>query len=216
MGGQFIDKLATCEMHNDDFAVRANCLVAKCSAPKCRGVFAFRQIWTTGSFTIKSNVGRSRCLLSKQTRCLSSRIRAKRLHEEFPPRIFITIHCTRARARTTKSVPHASFGRIESSRVNPPENHAADLWDTFRQIEAIKSVSLFLVPSLRSQPKGIHKSILARLFAYGRKRNSIRRIIVARELPRGQVRPVCCFACDNSRLALSPLVRVLRYDRCAS
>jgi len=136
------------------------CIPRNCLVAKCRGVFAFRRIWTTGSFTIKSNVGRSRCLLSKQTRCLSSRIRAKR-YTKNSHREYSSPYVARAHA---KSVPREfrTNRKFACKSVGKSRDRFAG---HVRQIEAIKSISLFLFLSPRMQPKGIHKSILARLYA---------------------------------------------------
>lgn len=84
---------------------------------------------SAGSFTIKSNAERSRCLLSEQTRRLSSRTRLN-VTRRIPS---ANIHHIRRVARN-----RCRCERIESLHVNLPENHATDLGNTSGKSKQLK------------------------------------------------------------------------------
>jgi len=128
------------------FASRAIAWRRNVHTLKCRSVFTFRRVRAAGSFTIKSNVEWSRCLLSRQTRHLSSRTEPN-VTRRIPSANIRYCHT----ARVWKSVPWRVFGRIESLRVNPSENHATDLRDTSSKSEQLK-LSLPLSLSISLSP----------------------------------------------------------------
>lgn len=129
-GDVFINKQLVRRMHRENLHLVQLLGGEMSNADMSKRICVSPSFESAGSFTIKSNVERSRCLLSEQTRRLSSRTRLNVTRRIPSANIHHYIH------RVARN--QCCCGRIESLRVNLPENHATDLRNTSGKSKQLK------------------------------------------------------------------------------
>lgn len=201
-----------CAKSTGRICIPCNCLVANWPTPKCATYLRLPEFASAGSFTIKSNVERSRCLLSGQTRRLSSRTRLNVTRRIPSANIH---HCTPRGAKSVLLRMDRKFARKSAGKSR--DGFAKHV----RQIETIKTHSL-------SFPSRNQKGFINQFSRYNARLclgaktwfNSVHNCspgiaerVHAFELTRAEVFHCCVSRFDNLSRTFSPLIRVFRYDR---